>query len=119
MEISNPKNPSKSSGAKFRDKPIRQNKYASLADSKAQLYHGRNELVRRVLANECELCGSSEKIRGHHVHKLADVKKKYKGRKFPPKWAVFMMERNRKVVFVCHQCHTEIHAGRYYDPKVE
>jgi len=30
-----------------------------------------------------------------------------------------MMERNRKVVFVCHQCHTEIHTGRYDGKKVE
>jgi hypothetical protein len=37
----------------------------------AQFYHGRNELVRRLLANECELCGSSEKINVHHVRKLA------------------------------------------------
>jgi hypothetical protein len=119
VEIPNPKNPNKPLRAKFGDKPIRQNKYAILDDSKAQFYHGRNELVRRLLANECELCGSSEKIRGHHVHKLADVKKKYKGHKYPPKWAVFMMERNRKVVFVCHQCHTEIHTGRYDGKKVE
>jgi len=35
------------------------------------------------------------------------------------KWAVFMMERHRKVVFVCHRCHTKIHAGRYDGRKVE
>jgi hypothetical protein len=119
VEIPNQRNPAKPLKAKFGDKPMRYNKYITIEDSKAQFYHGRNELVQRLLANECELCGSSEKIRGHHVHKLANVKKKYKGHKYPPKWAVFMMERNRKVVFVCHQCHTEIHAGRYDGKKVE
>ena len=119
VEIPNPKNPDKPLKARFGDKPIRRNKYITIKDSKAQFYHGRNELVQRLLANECELCGSSDKIRGHHAHKLADVKKRYKGHKYPPKWAVFMMERNRKAVFVCHQCHTEIHAGQYDGKKVE
>lgn len=119
VKVPHPNNPDKPLIAKFGDKPLRRNTNAIVKDNKAHFYHGRNELVRRLLANECELCGSSDKIEGHHVRKLADVKKKYKGQKHPPKWAVFMMERNRKVVFVCHHCHTEIHTGRYDGRKVE
>ncbi|MFC1976572.1 maturase, partial [Chloroflexota bacterium] len=88
-------------------------------DNIAQFYRGRNEVVRRLLANECELCGSSEKINVHHIRKLKNIRKKYKGRREPPKWAKFMMERNRKTVVVCHQCHVEIHAGKYDGRKVE
>jgi group II intron reverse transcriptase/maturase len=119
IEVPNPHNPDKPLMATFGDKPLGRNTHVTVKDSQAHFYHGRNELVSRLLANECELCGSSDRIRGHHVHKLAEVKKKYQGREHPPQWAVFMMERNRKVVFVCHRCHTEIHAGRYDGEKVE
>lgn len=119
VQVPNPNNPDKPLIARFGDKPLCRNPHPGIKDPIAHFYHGRNELVRRLLANECELCGSSEKIRGHHVRKLADVKKKYKGHKQPPRWAKFMMERNRKVVFVCHQCHTDIHAGKYDERKVK
>jgi hypothetical protein len=113
IEIPNPNNPDKPLTAKFGDRPIRFNPNTTIRDDIAQVYHGRNELVRRLLANECELCGSSEGINVHHVRKLKDVKKKYRGRREPPAWAKFMMARNRKTVVVCHQCHTAIHNGKY------
>lgn len=91
VEVPNPNNPDKPLITTFGGKPLRRNANTIIKDNKAYLYHGRNELVRRLLANECELCGSSEKIVGHHVRKLADVKKKFKGQKQPPKWVVFMM----------------------------
>jgi hypothetical protein len=83
------------------------------------MYHGGSELIRRLLANECELCGSSEGVNVHHVRKLKDIRKKYQGRPEPPAWAKFMMARNRKTVVVCHQCHVRIHNGRYDQRKVE
>ena len=70
IEIPNPNNPDKPLTAKFGDKPIRFNPNTVIKDSIAQFYHGRNELVRRLLANECKLCGASEKIKVHHVRKL-------------------------------------------------
>jgi len=119
IEIPNPNNPDKPLTAKFGDKPIRFNPNIVIKDNIAQHYHGRNELVGRLLANECELCSSSEKIEVHHVRKLKDVKKKYQGQQEPPAWAKFMMARNRKTVVVCHQCHVAIHAGKYDGKKVE
>ncbi len=119
IEIPNPHHPDKPLIAKFGDKPIRFNPYAVITDIIPQVYHGRNELVRRLLANQCELCGSSEKVRVHHVRKLKDVKKKYQGRREPPAWAKFMMARHRKTVVVCHRCHVAIHAGKYDGQKVE
>lgn len=119
VEVPNPKNPDKPLMAKFGDKPICFNPNIVIRDNMAQFYHGRNELVRRLLANECELCGSSEKINVHHVQKLKNIRKKYQGRPEPPRWAKFMMERNRKTVVVCHQCHVDIHAGKYDGRKVE
>ncbi|MBC8183234.1 hypothetical protein H8E88_19185 [candidate division KSB1 bacterium] len=64
-------------------------------------------------------CGSNNDAQGHHVRKLKDVKEKYQGRKQIPKWVQFMTSRNRKVVFVCHPCHVNIHNGDYDSRKVE
>ncbi len=119
IEVPNPNNPSKPLMAKFGDKPIRYNPKTIITDNIAQMYHSRNDLINRLLANQCELCGSSEKINVHHVRKLKDVKKKYQGRSEPPNWAKFMMSRNRKTVVVCHHCHVNIHNGSYDRHKVD
>lgn len=70
----------------------------------------RNELIKRLLANECEMCGSTEDIRVHHIRKLADLETK--GRSEKPQWVKIMSTRRRKTLVVCHQCHMDIHAGR-------
>lgn len=119
VEIHNPNNPNRPLVARFGDRPIHYDSQATINDNVARMYHGRNELVRRLLANQCELCGSSENINVHHVRKLKDVKKRHKGRKEPPTWVQFMIARNRKTVVVCHRCHVEIHSGRYDRNKVE
>lgn len=119
VKIPNPKNPEKPLIAQFGNKPIRRNKEAIITDEIVRIYRGRNELVNRLLANECELCGSTEEIRVHHVRRLKDIRKKYRGRSNPPKWVKFMMERRRKTVVVCHKCHTSIHTGKYDGKKVE
>lgn len=74
--------------------------------------------MQRLLANQCELCHATENVEVHHVYKLADIKRKYQGRKQPPQWVVFMMSRNRKTIVVCQECHHEIHAGTYDGPKL-
>ena len=119
VDAPNPNNPDKPLRAKFGYKSLKRNDKAIITDTITYFYNGRNELARRLLANKCELCGSSDRIRGHHVRKLKDVVKRYQGQRHPPLWAKFMMERRRKVVFVCHQCHVDIHAGRYDGQKVK
>jgi group II intron reverse transcriptase/maturase len=104
--------------AKFGAKPIRTIKNAVLTDKKPLLFSSDNEIVRRLLAGECELCQSKEDIEVHHVRKVSDVRKRYRGRKKPPDWAVFMMKRNRKTVVVCRKCHRNIHQGKYDGQKL-
>ena len=58
------------------------------------------------------------RLRGHHVNSVKELKKKYKGKNNPPAWAIFMMTRNRKTIFVCHKHHQEITHGRYDGPKI-
>ncbi len=80
-----------------------------IEDTPYVVYGGMNELIKRLLANECELCGSKEFIKVHHVRKLADLI--MKGRKEKPVWAQIMSKRRRKTLVVCHKCHTAIHNG--------
>jgi hypothetical protein len=70
----------------------------------------RNELIQRLMADECELCGSRDRVVSHHVRTLADLK--IRGRKENPIWKQVMSARKRKTLIVCHYCHTTIHAGR-------
>ena len=68
------------------------------------------ELVQRLLADECELCGSRENIQVHHIRALKDLTKP--GREEKPRWAQVMAARHRKTLVVCQRCHVGIHAGR-------
>jgi group II intron reverse transcriptase/maturase len=105
--------------AKFGAKPIRFDKGAVIEDQKPPIITPRNELVTRLLTNQCELCGSNETINVHHIRKLKDLKRRYQGRKVPPKWAIKMMAIRRKTLVVCSACHQAIHAGTYDGPKLK
>ena len=72
----------------------------------------RSDLVQRLRANQCELCGSTEPCEVHHVRKLADLKKRWAGRKQKPAWVKRMIGLRRKTLVVCRPCHYDIHAGR-------
>jgi len=105
--------------AKFGAKPICFDRWASIEDKKPPIITPRNELITRLLTNQCELCGSNEKVNVHHIRKLKDLKRRYQGRKTPQKWAVKMMAIRRKTLVVCTPCHQEIHAGIYDGPKLK
>jgi len=70
----------------------------------------RNELIDRLLANTCELCGAGGNVQVHHVRKLADLN--VKGRREKPLWQQIMASRKRKTLVVCKSCHRHIHAGQ-------
>ena len=82
---------------------------AVIEDIPYKVYGGRTELVKRLLAEKCELCGSTENIEVHHIRKLADLKKK--GQAEVPKWVQIMSARKRKTLVVCRECHVAIHNG--------
>ncbi len=69
----------------------------------------RNELLKRLLADTCEMCGSREQVQVHHIRKLADLEK---GGRERPRWVKIMAARRRKTLVVCHLCHQAIHAGQ-------
>jgi len=97
--------------AQFGGIPLRRNPKAVLVDREPQyVKHERNELLRRLLANTCEICGSTQQCQVHHVHKLADLRQE--GRREKAVWEKIMIARRRKTLIVCHECHVAIHAGK-------
>jgi len=72
----------------------------------------RTDLVQRLQANECEICGSQENCEVHHVRKLADLKNRWRGRKEKPAWVTTMIAMQRKTLVVCAKCHVAIHTGK-------
>jgi len=97
--------------ARFGGIPLRRRKTATLIDhSPIYLRTNRNELVKRLLADRCEICGATENCEVHHIRKLADLKQK--GRRDKPVWVQIMAARQRKTLVVCRPCHDAIHGGR-------
>ena len=70
--------------------------------------HKQPELIERLLANQCEYCGSMGQVEVHHVRKLADIDKG--GRVPKPPWAQEMVAHQRKTLIVCRSCHRAIHS---------
>jgi group II intron reverse transcriptase/maturase len=83
---------------------------AVLNDAPLRISGPRTELEQRLLAETCELCGSTRNVQVHHVRALKDLH--VRGRADKPFWMQIMATRQRKTLVVCHGCHTDIHAGR-------
>ncbi len=72
----------------------------------------RSDLIQRLQADACELCGSHDRVNVHHIRKLSDLKRRWAGRNDKPAWVIQMITMQRKTLMVCHDCHVNIHAGR-------
>jgi group II intron reverse transcriptase/maturase len=86
---------------------LRWQKDAFLNDTPKGVFSGRSELVQRLLADQCELCGAKGNCQVHHVRKLADLHRSGHSKK--PLWVERMAARRRKTLIVCESCHTAIH----------
>jgi group II intron reverse transcriptase/maturase len=64
-------------------------------------YSASTELERRLMANQCEACGKTGSLEVHHIRKLKDLKKKRHISWLEKK----MIERNRKTLVLCYDCH--------------
>jgi group II intron reverse transcriptase/maturase len=97
--------------AQFGGFAIRRRKDAVLVDQRPPLsYRQGSELLKRLQADECELCGSSVRVEVHHLRKMADLNRHR--RKPVPNWFRLMASRKRKTLIACRACHEAIHAGR-------
>jgi group II intron reverse transcriptase/maturase len=81
-----------------------------LNDCPTTVWNRRTELLERLLADTCELCGSTEQIEVHHVRHLRTIQRS--DRAALPEWAKTMIARQRTTLVTCRACHEAIHAGR-------
>ena len=98
--------------AQFGGIPLRRQKWAVLVDRKP-LMHKKpegTELLQRLLADKCELCGSTQDVEVHHIRHLKDLN--IEGQRTKPDWMKVMAARKRKTLMVCVSCHRRIHAGK-------
>lgn len=88
------------------------NKDAFVSDSPKQVYNGlRSEIVQRLLAEVCEMCGSGDgPFEVHHIRRLADLDRP--GQRDKPLWIKRMASRRRKTLVTCLRCHQDIHRDR-------
>ena len=70
------------------------------------IYKGHTELKSRLLANKCEMCGKENlPLQVHHIRKLKDLKKK----NHLSIWDRRLIERRRKTLILCEECHLKAH----------
>jgi group II intron reverse transcriptase/maturase len=68
----------------------------------------RKELIHRLRAGRCELCGQNGTVAVHQVAKLTRLGTPGPGQ---PAWAALMARKRRKTLVVCQPCHEVIHAA--------
>jgi len=93
--------------ARFGGIPLKRQKLAVLTDpiSTGPVYPNK-ELIRRLLAGRCELCGRASVIEVHHIRNLAELARLGP---LPSPWAQAMAKRRRKSLVICGDCHGQIH----------
>ncbi|MCD6554078.1 MAG: hypothetical protein J7M16_08730 [Anaerolineae bacterium] len=92
-------------------KVVKMDRLEPINDERTTLWTYRTDLVQRLMADKCEICGAEGDCEVHHIRKLSDLKKRWRGRKKKPEWVVQMIARQRKTLVLCKKCHREIHAG--------
>jgi group II intron reverse transcriptase/maturase len=82
---------------------------ATLEDDPPKLYGDRTELVQRLLAEFCELCGNDKDVEVHHVQAMRKLHE-YPGRP-KPEWVKRMIALKRKTLILCKRCHEAVEHG--------
>jgi group II intron reverse transcriptase/maturase len=93
--------------ARFGGIELRWQKHARLDDHPTEVFNVRSEVVQRLLAQVCEVCGTTAHCQVHHIRKLADLRRP--GQREKPLWVQRMAARRRKTLVVCQTCHEAIH----------
>ncbi len=89
--------------------PLQWDIKATLEDEPPKLYGNRTELVQRLLADFCELCGTDGNVEVHHVRAMRKLHE-YPGRP-KPEWVKRMIALKRKTLVLCKRCHEAIDHG--------
>lgn len=90
---------------------LRSRRTATITDRVTVTYFGwrQTDIVKRLLADACEICGIIGNCQVHHVRKLSDLLKPGRPK---PEWMKRMIALRRKTLVVCSPCHHDIHAGK-------
>jgi hypothetical protein len=96
--------------ARFGGMALRWHRHRTLNDQPKAVFGHRSEVVQRLLAQTCELCGSQEQCEVHHIRRLADLHRP--GRKDKPLWVQRRGAYRRKTLLTCRTCHEALHRER-------
>ncbi len=110
LQVSIPRQDKKPLVAKWGGVSLSWDINATLEEQPSKVYMDHSELVQRLLAGFCELCGNTEEIEVHHVRAMKDLHT-YPGRE-KPEWVKRMITLKRKTMPLCRTCHDDVHAGR-------
>jgi group II intron reverse transcriptase/maturase len=104
--------------AEFGGIPLRRQEWLTLPSDPLVYteWNRKSELVKRLEADRCELCGSRDRVQVHHVRKLSDLGKD--GRRAKTSGEAVMIARRRKTLVVCQSCHELIDHGNYDGPSI-
>jgi group II intron reverse transcriptase/maturase len=94
--------------ARFGEIPLHRRKTATVTDRQPiGVDYPHKELLTRLLAGTCEICGQPGTVEVHQIRKLKDLAAPGPPQ---PQWAKAMAKRRRKTLVVCAACHDPIHA---------
>jgi group II intron reverse transcriptase/maturase len=110
LQVSIPRQDKKPLVATWGGIPLTWDMKATLDEQPPRIWNGRTELVQRLLADFCELCGDTEDVEIHHIRAMKDLYQRPGRGK--PEWVKRMIAIKRKTMPVCRTCHEDIHAGR-------
>lgn len=80
-------------------------------------WNRRSELVQRLQADKCELCGREVDCEVHHIRKLSDIDRP--GRRPKSNAEHVMAARKRKTLVLCRECHQKVHYGEHDGPSIK
>ncbi|HKF35896.1 MAG TPA: reverse transcriptase domain-containing protein [Ktedonobacteraceae bacterium] len=110
LQVSIPRQEKKPLVATWGGVPLIREMKATLEEQPPFIRWGYSELVQRLLADHCELCGSTEEVQVHHVHKMKNLYE-HPGRP-KPEWVKRMIALKRKTLLLCRTCHEDVDRGR-------
>ena len=98
--------------ATFGGIPLRRKTTVLLQDEIPRAHYGwrQTDIIKRMLADVCELCGSKGNCEVHHIHRMKDLHKP--GRREKPEWMKRMITLRRKTLVLCEACHHAVHTGK-------
>jgi group II intron reverse transcriptase/maturase len=74
-------------------------------------FNPRSEILNRLNAENCEMCGEKGPVEMHHVRGLKDLRKP--GKRPATGWEMEMAAMRRKTLATCSECHKAITYGKY------